>query len=921
MPPQAYLGDDLDTQMKDEDAEERNEEASSADAKSVQQDDWMANPFMMATYSRDDIRKEKESEKEKEREKNSKLAMDTPGTSVRELNPFWKDGGTGLPEESPSSQKKAPAKAGIGDLGAGWLRKSFQRAKEMAEEQGRSIEDVAADKWGSLEKYYELLAEAEGAERHSTDRRRGSWNRNRDRYGGRSYDRDRDRPRDSYGARDSDRYSRDNHESRDGGSYQGRQKSDDYQQNKDQGRERMFSRDQSRYGNRDASKESSSSRRTFMKPGDDDRHSNDRDADKYTSSSSSRRTFMKPGDDSRSSSDRDAKRDAPSSSSSSSRRTFMKPGGDDRPSSYRDANKYTSSSSSSPGRTFMKPSSDDDRSASTSSSLRDYKSMFKKPGDDSSSASMSHGRGSSSSASASVLPSWKKAAFKKPGELDNIKDRTSDSKASGTPAWKKSESRTTDSKEDDRSRTKKRHSSSSSDSSGSSSSSSSEGEDESDKRRKRSPTPPPPPPPVKLLSESEMNQLGAKIVKAELMGNEALAQKLKNKLEASRQAKANQPARPASQPGKMRRDAKDEGASSGDDEVILTRTDRSGQSWPLPDRTVPAEMNTGRRKKKQKVVTHGKSGQRERYFGDDDELDLKTLVQREKMSSAEDQQKVFARMAAKSMDKINMDYTLDDMFVSSAAKQESKAQTEERERSKAIAEHRRLAASLSKCPMCIDSPDMKKHLIIALGMKVYLCLPATKPLTDGHCLIIPMQHSIASTGLDEDVWNEVQIFRKGLTKMFEDHDQDAIFLETCMNPKKQRHMCIECVPVPKETGDLAPIYFKKAIQESESEWMQNKKLIDTRNKGLRKSVPTGFPYFSVDFGLDGGFAHIIEDEQLFPHYFGKEIIGGMMDVEPMLWRRPHKQNFKINVKKVLQFADWWKPFDWTQKLKDNGTRW
>ena len=44
--------------------------------------------------------------------------------------------------------------------------------------------------------------------------------------------------------------------------------------------------------------------------------------------------------------------------------------------------------------------------------------------------------------------------------------------------------------------------------------------------------------------------------------------------------------------------------------------------------------------------------------------------------------------------------------------------------------------------------------------------------------------------------------------MFEDDDKDAIFLETCMNPKKQRHMCIECVPVPKETGDLAPIYFK-----------------------------------------------------------------------------------------------------------------
>ncbi len=34
-------------------------------------------------------------------------------------------------------------------------------------------------------------------------------------------------------------------------------------------------------------------------------------------------------------------------------------------------------------------------------------------------------------------------------------------------------------------------------------------------------------------------------------------------------------------------------------------------------------------------------------------------------------------------------------------------------------------------------------------------------------------------------------------------------------------------------------------------------------------VPRGLPYFSVDFGLQGGFAHVIENEQKFPHYFGK----------------------------------------------------
>lgn len=34
-------------------------------------------------------------------------------------------------------------------------------------------------------------------------------------------------------------------------------------------------------------------------------------------------------------------------------------------------------------------------------------------------------------------------------------------------------------------------------------------------------------------------------------------------------------------------------------------------------------------------------------------------------------------------------------------------------------------------------------------------------------------------------------------------------------------------------------------------------------------VPKCFPYFCVDFGMVGGFAHVIEDEKSFPRYFGR----------------------------------------------------
>lgn len=52
------------------------------------------------------------------------------------------------------------------------------------------------------------------------------------------------------------------------------------------------------------------------------------------------------------------------------------------------------------------------------------------------------------------------------------------------------------------------------------------------------------------------------------------------------------------------------------------------------------------------------------------------------------------------------------------------------------------------------------------------------------------------------------MFRKSLVKMFEDKGLDCVFLETNMSMKKHYHMVYECIPLPKEVGDMAPVYFK-----------------------------------------------------------------------------------------------------------------
>jgi hypothetical protein len=39
-------------------------------------------------------------------------------------------------------------------------------------------------------------------------------------------------------------------------------------------------------------------------------------------------------------------------------------------------------------------------------------------------------------------------------------------------------------------------------------------------------------------------------------------------------------------------------------------------------------------------------------------------------------------------------------------------------------------------------------------------------------------------------------------------DLDVVFFESAMSLQKFPHMILECVPMPRETGDLAPVYFK-----------------------------------------------------------------------------------------------------------------
>ncbi|CAK5077105.1 unnamed protein product [Meloidogyne enterolobii] len=307
------------------------------------------------------------------------------------------------------------------------------------------------------------------------------------------------------------------------------------------------------------------------------------------------------------------------------------------------------------------------------------------------------------------------------------------------------------------------------------------------------------------------------------------------------------------------------------------------------------------------------------------ESSLGDMLAEEKRTTAEDQLSMFNRAAEIfSQNRQDEEGFFDDALDSRKKRKIDKIDSQQRQTM--IKEHKFVERTLDSCSKCIESRLFEKHAVIATGKKTYLSVINWDGLSPEHCYITTMEHYSSSLVLDEDVWEEIQFWMKSLVNMWreDEEDQDCVFFENARDIHEQKHMSIECVPLPREIGDLSPIYFKKAIMESEKEWSVNKKLIDLsknprQSQGVRGLVPKGFPYFAVYFGLQPGYAHVIEKEKNFPANFAQEIIGGMLDLHYKHWKNPKKQSFnEIKIKRE-QLRQKFSKYDWTENksLSDN----
>ena len=244
------------------------------------------------------------------------------------------------------------------------------------------------------------------------------------------------------------------------------------------------------------------------------------------------------------------------------------------------------------------------------------------------------------------------------------------------------------------------------------------------------------------------------------------------------------------------------------------------------------------------------------------------------------------------------------------------AQKQNAVRSNAGRDQRRVEEQAHRDPFNISNAHFPKHLIISMNENAYLMLPRTKPITKGHCLIVPLQAIKSMTHADDGLNESISEYKNSLLRMFQKEDRSCVFLETVMNIHRSHHTAIHCIPIPNELAEESPIYFQQALLQSDTEWTSHKKVINTsKSRYIKHSIPAKFSYFHVEIctlnKTKTGYAHIIEDAKKFSPYFGEDVINDLLGNPPSRFGRKEKKklNFAQQRDIVIGFKEMYKDFD------------
>ena len=212
------------------------------------------------------------------------------------------------------------------------------------------------------------------------------------------------------------------------------------------------------------------------------------------------------------------------------------------------------------------------------------------------------------------------------------------------------------------------------------------------------------------------------------------------------------------------------------------------------------------------------------------------------------------------------------------------------------------------CWFCLSSPKVEKHLVVSIGEEVYVAL-AKGPLVPEHVLILPITHYPAGSQLPDEVWAEVELYKKSLAECFRKEKQSGLVVyERATNTTSPHSHChFQVIPVPGDKEAGAAEHFRTAG--------------DTHNVAL---VPR--PQWREDGDLDqyvwfevpahsSLLLHKVPPRQRHPLNFCREAVATLLGM-------PERADWKdcaLTVDEETQMAGAFKkifaPYDWS--LKDD----
>lgn len=115
----------------------------------------------------------------------------------------------------------------------------------------------------------------------------------------------------------------------------------------------------------------------------------------------------------------------------------------------------------------------------------------------------------------------------------------------------------------------------------------------------------------------------------------------------------------------------------------------------------------------------------------------------------------------------------------------------------------------AECWFCLASPQVEKHLLVAIGSESYIALPKGG-INDSHVLIVPIAHHDSLASAPSTLRDEVNAFLDALATMFAAEGKAMIAFERVLHARRGEtpvHTHVQVIGVPAELAPKAESTF------------------------------------------------------------------------------------------------------------------